>query len=67
MKNKKNNSFYGFTRQQLRYAFVKIGGKLEPYVHLNGMHLVLIRAVLEMIETHMGCRSGAHDGLRIKT
>lgn len=51
---KKKNSFYGFTSQQPRYAFVKIGGKLEPYVNLNGRHLVVIRAVLRMMETHTG-------------
>lgn len=51
---KKKNSFYGFTSQQPRYAFVKIGGKLEPYVNLNGRHLVVIRA---MIETHTGLYS----------
>lgn len=49
---KKKNSFYGFTSQQPRYAFVKIGGKLEPYVNLNERHLVVIRAMLWMIETH---------------
>lgn len=51
---KKKNSFYGFTSQQPRYAFVKIGGKLEPHVNLNGRHLVMIRAMLQMMETHSG-------------
>lgn len=55
---KKKNSFYGFTSQQPRYAFVKIGGKLEPYVNLNGRHLVVIRAMPWMIETHTGLYSG---------
>ena len=54
-KKKKKNSFYGFTSQQPRYAFVKIGGKLEPYVNLNGRHLVVIRAA---IEAHTGLYSG---------
>lgn len=49
---KKKNSFYGFTSQQPRYAFVKIGGKLEPYVNLNGRHLDVIRTLLWMIETN---------------
>lgn len=49
---KKKNSFYGFTSQQPRYAFVKIGGKLEPYVNLNVRHLVVIKVMLWMIETH---------------
>lgn len=49
---KKKNSFYGFTSQQPRYAFVKMGGKLEPYVNLNARHLVVIKVMLWMIETH---------------
>lgn len=55
---KEKNSFYGFTSQQPRYAFVKIGGKLEPHVNLNGRHLVAIRAMLRILETHSGLCSG---------
>lgn len=49
---KKKNSFYGFTSQQPRYAFVKVERKLEPYVNLNRRHLVAITAMQWMIETH---------------
>lgn len=55
---KKKNSFYGFTSQQPRYVLVKIEGKLEPCVNLNGRHLVVITAMPRMIKTHTGLHSG---------
>lgn len=53
---KKKNLFYGYTSQQLRYAFVKLERKLEPYVNLNERHLVLIRVLLQMTEIHTSLR-----------